>query len=91
MKTFSFHPGQSFDEVRKLIADLNRTEHRSLIAHLTWREGTVKDQTVVYLYDAMAERFGHTVDKESIGVEIVSSLMNGIPVDVNVGPKRSGA
>ncbi|HEX7926996.1 MAG TPA: hypothetical protein VF678_05345 [bacterium] len=89
MNTIKFHSGQSFDEVRKLITDLNRKENRNMIAHLTWRDGTAKDQTVVYLYDAMAERFGHTVDKESIGVEIVSSLMNGIPVEIDVSPKKA--
>lgn len=89
MKTISFNPRQSFDEVRKLIVDLNRTENKHQVAHLTWRDGTAKDQTVVYLYDALAERFGHTVDKESIGVEIVSSLMNGIPVDVSISPKKA--
>lgn len=89
MNTIKFHSGQSFEEVRKLITNLNRTENRNMIAHLTWRDGTAKDQTVVYLYDAMAERFGHTVDKESIGVEIVSSLMNGIPVEISVSPKKA--
>jgi hypothetical protein len=91
MKTISFHPRQSFDEVRGLIVQLNRPEHRNQLAHLTWLEGSAKNQTVVYLYDPMAERFGHTIDKESIGVEIVSSLMSGIPVDVTVAPKKNGA
>ncbi len=89
MKTLSFHPRQSFDEVRGQMAQLNLPEHRNDVAHLTWLDGTAKDQTVIYLYDPMAERFGHSVDKESIGVEIVSSLMSGIPVNVTVKPKRS--
>jgi hypothetical protein len=91
MKTISFHPRQSFDEVRGLLEQLNRQEHRNEVARLTWRDGNAKDQTVVYLYDTMADRFGHTVDKESIGVEIVASLMSGIPVDVTVLPKKNGA
>ena len=88
MKTISFHPRQSFDEVRGLMAQLNGPQYRNFVAHLTWLDGTAKDQSVVYLYDALAERFGHTIDKESIGVEIVSSLMNGIPVTVTVAPKK---
>ena len=88
MKTIRFTPGQTFDEVRKLIATLNLPENRNHVAKLTWRDGTMKDQTVTYFYDEMAERFGHQVAKESIGVEIVNSLMIGIPVDVAVSPKR---
>jgi hypothetical protein len=88
MTTFSFHPRQSFEEVRRRIGELNGAGNKSLVAHLTWRDGTAKDQTVVYLYDPLAERFGHIVDKESIGVEIVSSLMNGIPLDVKLAPRK---
>jgi hypothetical protein len=91
MNTISFHPAQSFDQVRNLIVQLNRKENQHQIAHLTWKDGTAKDQTVAYLYDALAERFGHTVDKESIGVEIVSSLMNGIPVDINLSPRKAAS
>jgi hypothetical protein len=89
MQTLRFHPGQSFDEVRAALAGLNSTENRHRVATLTWREGNAKDQSIAYLYDEMADRFGHSIDKESIGVEIVSSLMSGIPVDVSVADAKA--
>jgi hypothetical protein len=88
MRTIKFHPGQSFDEVRMLLATLNLPEFRNHVAKLTWRDGTAKDETVTYFYDPFAERFGHQVDKEPIGLEIINSLIVGIAVDVTIAPKR---
>ncbi len=82
--TYHFHPGQTFDAVRAQMAQINQPGGKGHIAKLTWLDGTVKGQTISYLYDPMAERFGHMIDKESISVEIVSSLLNGIPVDVTI-------
>ncbi len=89
MTTFDFHSGMTFDQVRQQMARLNEPANRDKIAKLTWQEGTAKGQSVQYLYDPMADRFGHRIDKESISVEIVSSLLNGIPirVDLHSSPK----
>ena len=68
----------------------NEPANRGQIARLTWQEGSTKGQSVLYLYDPMAERFGHKIDKESITVEIVSSLLNGIPVAIELHPAPKG-
>ena len=86
MTTIEFHSGLTFDQVRQHLARLNETANLNQIARLTWQDGTAKGQSVLYLYDPMAERFGHKIDKESISVEIVSSLLNGIPVAVELHP-----
>jgi hypothetical protein len=90
MMTIEFHSGLTFDQVREFLTQLNEPANRGQIARLTWREGTAKDQSVLYLYDPMADRFGHKIDKESISVEIVSSLLNGIPVAVDLHPEPKG-
>lgn len=89
MTTFEFHSGMTFDQVRQLLARLNEPANRDQIAKLIWQDGTAKGQSVHYLYDPMADRFGHRIDKESISVEIVSSLLNGIPVfvELHTAPK----
>jgi hypothetical protein len=86
MTRIDFHPGLTFDQVRQFFAQLNEPANRGQIARLTWQEGTAKGQSMLYLYDPMAERFGHKIDKESITVEIVSNLLNGIPVSVELHP-----
>lgn len=90
MTTVEFHTGLTFDQVRQAIATLNEASNRGQIARLTWQDGSTKGQSVLYLYDPMAERFGHKIDKESISVEIVSSLLNGIPVTVELHPAPKG-
>ena len=84
METFHFQPSQTFDEVRAQLERLNQPTWRHLVAHLTWLEGSAQGQSMPYLWDPMADRFGHRIDKESISVQIVSSLLNGIPVDVTL-------
>lgn len=84
MTTIEFHPGLTFDQVRQQLSRLNEPTNRSQIARLIWQDGSTKGQSVLYLYDPMAERFGHKIDKESISVEIVSSLLNGIPVTIEL-------
>jgi len=90
MTKIEFHSGLTFDQVRQYLAQLNEPANRGQIARLTWQEGTAKGQSVLYLYDPMAERFGHKIDKESISVEIVSNLLNGIPVTVELHPAPKG-
>jgi hypothetical protein len=90
MIAIDFHPGLTFDQVRQSLAKLNEPANRGQIARLTWQDGSTKGQSVLYLYDPMAERFGHKIDKESISVEIVSSLLNGIPVSVELHPAPKG-
>jgi hypothetical protein len=86
MITYEFHGGMTFDQVRAQLARLNEPSNRTQIARLIWQDGSAKGQGLTYLYDPMADRFGHRIDKESISVEIVSSLLNGIPVFVELHP-----
>ena len=88
MKSFQFDPSQTFTEVRKLMAILNRAEHVRHVAKLTWLEGNQISQTLTYRWDTLADRFGHEIDKEGINVEIVSSLLNNIPVRVDVEDEK---
>lgn len=87
MKSYRFHPDQSFAEVRRQIDEINLPENKVHVAKLIWREGSAKDQEVSYYYDEMAERFGHMVDKSSIHSEIMTSLYVGIPVEIQLVPK----
>jgi hypothetical protein len=86
MTKIEFHSGLTFDQVRQFLAQLNEPANRGQIARLTWQDGSAKGQSVLYLYDPMAERFGHKIDKESIAVEVVSNLLNGIGVSVELHP-----
>jgi len=88
MKRFRFDPDQSFRDVRRLMGELNASEHKELLARLTWLEGSQAQQSITYLWDPLAERFGLQIEKENIDVEIVSSLMAGIPVEVEVFPPK---
>ena len=88
MKSFQFDPSQTFVEVRHLMAALNHAEHVRHVARLTWLEGNQVNQTLTYRWDKLAERFGHEIDKEAINVEIVSSLLNNIPVRVDVEEEK---
>jgi hypothetical protein len=88
MKTFQFDPSQTFVEVRQLMAILNRAEHVRHVAKLTWLDGNQVDQMLTFRYDKLAERFCHEIDKEGINVEIVSSLLNNIPVRVDVEEEK---
>lgn len=87
MKTYRFHPDQSFAEVRRQIDEINLPENKGQVAKLTWRDGNAKDQEVSYYYDELAERFGHMVDKSAIHTEVMTSLFVGIPVEVQLHPK----
>jgi hypothetical protein len=88
VSTYLFDPSQSFTEVRNLIEEINRPSNKGLVAKLTWKEGTAKYQEVSYYYDAMAERFGHMVDKSSIHQEVLTSLYIGIPVEIQLVPRH---
>ncbi len=84
MKNFRFDPGQTFREVRGMLTELSGPQHKDHIAKLTWLEGTSAGESLTYLWDGFAERFGHTIDKESIDREIVANLINDIAVEVQV-------
>jgi hypothetical protein len=90
MTKYEFHGGMTFDQVRAQMAKLNDPANRGQICRLSWLEGTAKGASVTYLYDPMADRFGHRIDKESISVEITSSLLNGIPITVELHPSPKG-
>jgi len=90
MIAYEFHSGMTFDQVREQLTRLNDPAYRNQIARLAWQDGTAKGSSIQYLYDPMADRFGHRIDKESISVEIVSSLLNGIPVSVEIHPAPKG-
>jgi hypothetical protein len=91
MKSYRFHPDQTFAEVRKQIDAINQPENKGQVAKLIWRDGNAKDQEVSYYYDEMAERFGHMVDKSAIHSEIMTSLYVGIAVEVQLVPKAQRA
>ena len=88
METFGFDPDLPISEVRRRVEDINRPEHREMVAKLTWLDGTAKDQSLHFLYDPMADRFGHSIDKSSLHTEILNSLYNGIPVKITLTPRR---
>ena len=89
METIRFDPEMTFGEVRRLVEEINNPDHSDMVVKLTWLEGNAQDLTVPFLYEPMAERFGHTVDKSSLDEEIVSSLYNGIPVEIHFIPRPS--
>jgi hypothetical protein len=89
MKTFSFHPDLTFREAHQLMRQLSAPEHKGHIAKLVWLEGKAEGESLTYLWDPMAERFGHNIDKEPIDHEIVANLINEIALEVRVSvPKR---
>lgn len=85
---FRFDPQLTFAQARERLELLNDTAHQHHVAKLIWLEGTSSGQELTFLWDPMAERFGHQIDKEPIEVEIVSSLMNGIAVEVRLQPSH---
>jgi len=90
MKTFTFHPDMTFREARRLMQELSSPEHKGHIAKLVWLEGKAQGEALTFLWDPMAERFGHQIDKEPIDTEIVDNLINEISVRVDVIlPKRT--
>ena len=84
MTTYNFTPSMSFTQARAQMDALNQAAHKHLVAKLVWQEGNQAGQEEEYLWDGLAERFGHQIEKESIDVEIISSLVNGIPLQVHL-------
>lgn len=84
MKNFRFDPGQTFREVRGMLNELSSLQHKDQIAKLIWLEGSSAGEYLTYLWDPLAERFGHNIDKEPIDSEIVANLINDIAVEVKV-------
>ncbi len=83
-KTYSFTPDLTFREARRLMLELSSPEHKGHIAKLIWQDGKAAGESLTYLWDPMAERFGHNIDKEPIDREIVDNLVNEIAVEVQV-------
>ena len=89
MKTYAFHPDLTFRETRRLLNELSSPENKGHIARLIWRDGKAAGESLTFLWDPHAERFGHNIDKEPIDHEIVDNLINEIAVEVQVTlPKR---
>jgi hypothetical protein len=89
MKLYKFDADQSFRQVRQIMAELNNPENRHLVAKLIWDLGAGGREPLTYLWDPFAERFGHQIDKEPIDSEIVNSLINEIPVEVQLVPVKA--
>jgi hypothetical protein len=89
MMSIRFDPGMSFREVRRLLGELSDPANKDHVAHLTWLEGEAEGQYLTYLWDPLAERFGHNIDKEPIDTQIVSNLITDIAMEVRlVKPQR---
>lgn len=85
MKTYEFTLSQTIQDVRQALAQVNDPANKHLIAKVLWRTGPQADNDpLTYLWDPYAERFGHQLDKEMIDSQVVDSLMNGIPVEVQL-------
>ena len=92
MKTFRFDPGMTFEETRARLRELHDPAHQHLIAKLVWLEGSSAGEALTFLWDPMAGRFGHNIDKELIDRPIVENLINGLAVEVRLveGKKKGG-
>lgn len=94
MNSYKFDAGQTFREAQKMLHEINGLENRDYIAKLTWLEGNQAQQTLTFLWDPLAERFGHQIDKKPIDKEIVFALLNDIAVEVELHsskrPSRNG-
>ena len=88
MDTFRFDPTQTFADVRERLGELHDPARKHLIAKVVWLDGTSAGESLSYLWDPMAERFGHTIDKEPIDHVIVDSLINGISLEVRLVEKK---
>lgn len=90
VKTYSFDPSISFAEARERLSALHDPAHRNLVAKLYWLDGSSAGDSLTYLWDPMAERFGHTIDKEPIDHAVVENLINGLAMEVRLveGKKR---
>ena len=90
MKSFPFHPDLTFRETRNLLREVNDPAHKGHIAKVIWKEGKAAGESQTFLWDPLAERFGHNIDKEPIDHEIVDNLINEIALEVQiVQPKRT--
>ena len=90
VKTFSFDPSLSFAETRERLSALHDPAHKDLVAKLFWLEGSSAGNSLTYMWDPMAERFGHTIDKEPIDHEVVNNLINGLAVEVRLVEGKKG-
>ena len=90
VKTFSFDPSLSFAETRERLSALHDPAHKDLVAKLFWMEGSSAGESLTYMWDPMAERFGHTIDKEPIDHEVVNNLINGLAVEVRLVEGKKG-
>ena len=90
VKTFSFDPSLSFAETRERLSALHDPAHKDLVAKLFWMEGSSAGKSLTYMWDPMAERFGHTIDKEPIDHEVVNNMINGSAVEGRRGEGKKG-
>lgn len=82
LKSYHFHSGLTFSEVRALLAEIGDESHQKLVARLVWREGSAAGRELNFLWDRKAGRFGHEIDKSSLYGEVVDNLINDLSVDV---------
>lgn len=84
MKSFKFDPEMSYAEARRRMIEVSENGSRDHFAKLIWRDGPTSGDSLTYLWDPLAERFGHNIDKEPIDHAISQNLLIGIAVEVQV-------
>ena len=88
MSTFHFHAGLTFREVNALLRQVNAPGNRALIATLTWLDGVHANQSLTFLWDPYAERFGHQIDKSALDDEVFTCLSSDLPIRVTLHAPR---
>lgn len=88
MENYLFDPDMSFRAVREKMDEMNNPENGHLVAKLTWLEGLKTKESLSFLWDPYAEHFGHQIDKETLDHQVVMSLINGIPVEIQLKETR---
>ncbi len=84
VKSYRFHAGHTFNEVRAMLAEISDTAHQHLVARLVWREGSAAGRELSFLWDAKAGRFGHELDKSTLDRAVVDNLINDLSVEVKL-------
>lgn len=84
MKTFLFDPEMTFTAARRRMNEVNESGSPGHIAKMIWRDGPTAGDALTFLWDPLAERFGHNIDKEPIDHAIAQNLLIGIGVEVQV-------
>ena len=84
MKSFQFDPEMTFTAARRRMIEVSDSGSQGHIAKLIWRDGPTSGDSLTYLWDPLAERFGHNIDKEPIDHAISQNLLIGLAVEVQV-------